>query len=479
MNLFIRFVLSIFLVSLLQAAPVENENKISDTVVRIFTSARVPSHSMPWQAKLQRYSGSGVLIGNRRILTNAHVVSYATYIEVQRRGERRRYRAKVVGMNHALDLALLQVEDPDFLRGIQPLELGSLPEPGTRIGVYGYPEGGETLSVSRGVVSRIESLEYAHSQQHFLQIQMDAAVGPGSSGGPALSDGKIVGVEMQSQHKGARRGYLVPPPLIRQFLTDLEDGKVDGVPHPGFLTQPMENPALRAQSGMPGDLHGVRVYKVLPGRSAEGIVKEGDLLLSVEGHPVGDDGRVTLRPGLTVEYAHLIHLHQIGDSISLALWRDGKRLEVSLPLKETGDRLYRVPTPQFRPHPRYFLLGGYLFVPLTRELVFGEQRYNLAYCPDLPAYATARMRERVILLRLLEDESNRGYGALELWPIETLDGKPFAEFETFVSRIKESNASYIVLKDPEGKELVIDRKEALRRQKAIMERYGIGKAEVR
>ena len=141
-------------------------------------------------------TGSGAIIGGKRILTNAHVVANHTFIEVERYGQRKRYIDKVKFISHQADLALLEVEDEAFFDGVVPLTFGGLPQIEQKVVVYGYPMAGSILSATMGVVSRIEHHRYSHSGEKFLAIQVDAAVNPGNSGGPALSDGKIVGVVM-------------------------------------------------------------------------------------------------------------------------------------------------------------------------------------------------------------------------------------------------------------------------------------------
>ena len=131
-------------------------------------------------------TGSGAIIGckdgQRYILTNAHVVANETFLEVQRYGERKRFIATVHAVSHQADLALLKVEDKSFFGDVTPLEFGELPHVEQEIVVYGYPMGGNTLSATIGVVSRIEHHLYAHSGESFLAIQVDAAVNPGNSG---------------------------------------------------------------------------------------------------------------------------------------------------------------------------------------------------------------------------------------------------------------------------------------------------------
>lgn len=128
-------------------------------------------------------------------------------------------------------------EAPEELQG---LELGYIPELHSRVKVIGYPTGGDNVSVTRGVVSRIEPQQYAYSIVHnLLAIQIDAAINPGNSGGPALDENnKIVGVAFQSLMGADNIGYIIPTPIIEHFIEDVQrNGQYLGFSRLGVYTQ--------------------------------------------------------------------------------------------------------------------------------------------------------------------------------------------------------------------------------------------------
>ena len=238
--LFILLLSTLFL-----SANVLKEDITKQAIVKIYTTAQIPNYQAPWSSSMRSSTGSGAIIEGGYILTNAHVVANQAFIEVQRYGQRKRYIAKVYAVSHQADLALLKVEEKAFFQGVIPLTFGALPEVEQKIVVYGYPMGGSTLSATIGVVSRVEHHVYAHSGESFLAVQVDAAVNPGNSGGPALSNGKIVGVVMQVITKSQNIGYLVPVSMVKHFIDDMKDGKYDGFADIGLGTQKLENPAIR------------------------------------------------------------------------------------------------------------------------------------------------------------------------------------------------------------------------------------------
>lgn len=105
----------VLLVGLVLALPSAGQAGLQDAIVKVFTTSRTYDYDSPWQASgVENATGSGCIISGRRILTNAHVVSNATYIEVQRYGDPDKYTATVLAVSHEADLALLQVDKKAF-----------------------------------------------------------------------------------------------------------------------------------------------------------------------------------------------------------------------------------------------------------------------------------------------------------------------------------------------------------------------------
>ena len=116
--------------------------------------------------------------------------------------------------------------------------------------MVGYPTGGDNISVTRGIVSRVEPQQYAHGTTTLLAIQIDAAINPGNSGGPAFQGKNVVGVAFQNLQGAENIGFVIPTTIIDHFLTDVERNASKNRPHAGFSSlglhcQAMENINLR------------------------------------------------------------------------------------------------------------------------------------------------------------------------------------------------------------------------------------------
>jgi len=447
---------------------------VKDSIVKIYTVSKVPNYLTPWNTSIRRSHGSGSIISGDRILTNAHVVANETFIEVKKYGDTKRYEAEVEFISHQSDLAVLRVSDKSFFKGAKSLELGSLPHLQEEVTVYGFPMGGNALSVSKGIVSRIEHNTYAHSRERFLAIQIDAAVNPGNSGGPAISDGKIAGVVMQHISKSQGIGYLVPTEIIKHFLKDIKDGHYDGFGHLGIGTQYMENEALRSLYGMTSDVTGIRVVDISEKSSVYGILKRGDILLSIDGHPIKNDGTVEFVPEQYTSLMYFIDQKQIGESIDLEILRNAKKKNVRIKIENIADDDLLVNTLEHDVMPRYFIYGGYVFTPVTRNLLM--KKASLALRIASSKWATKDEDEVVVLLKVLADKTNRGNHNLSLWKVDTINDKKFKDYKEFKKKFKESKGKYIVLKNSDGVEIAIDRDKAQKANEGILKRYSIRRA---
>ena len=273
------------------------QNDPLNAVVRIETVSTVPNYLLPWQNRTpQSSSGSGVVIQGNQILTNAHNVADSTLLTVRKQNEDTLFVAKVKYVDHECDLALLTVDDPAFFSDITPMEFAETPPPQSMVIAAGFPIGGDGLSLTQGIISRIEVRSYAHSDKNLLTAQIDASINPGNSGGPVFYKGKVVGIAFQGSRRGESLGYMIPYEIISHFFDDIKDGKVDGFGSLGFLYLPLDNPDTRAFLKMKPDQTGILVRKVYKDAGDNGL-KAGDVILSIDGKKVANNGNIRLADG--------------------------------------------------------------------------------------------------------------------------------------------------------------------------------------
>jgi len=463
------------------AAPVAARPVLQDAIVKIYTSSAVPDYYNPWTMMSSvQGTGSGCVIAGRKILSNAHVVSYQTFVQVRKHGDPRRYTARVLSVSHAADLAILTVEDPGFFDGIEPLELGDLPDPQDEVVVYGFPLGGDTLSITKGVLSRMEHQIYSHSSANLLAGQIDAAINPGNSGGPVLKDGRIVGVVMQGMTQAENIGYMVPVNIIRHFFRDLEDGTLHGIPGLGVHMQGLENPAMKKRFGLDHDVSGLLVTKVVPGSASDGILKPDDILLSVDGHAVADDGTVEYRSHQRTSMGYFIQEKQIADQVLLEVWREGTTVQVPLTLTRAQEKDLLIPDDEYDVMPSYYIYGGAVFCPLTRNLLkrWGGNWVRSAP-PELVALLSDNIPERedqqiVMLLKFMPADVNEGYHNVAYWIVDAVNDQPINNMRELIHAIEAGPENeFVEIESPTGGKIVFDRRAAAESHRKILSIYKI------
>ncbi|KAG7548632.1 PDZ domain [Arabidopsis suecica] len=423
-----------------------------DAVVKVFCVHTEPNFSLPWQRKRQYSSGSsGFIIGGRRVLTNAHSVEHHTQVKLKKRGSDTKYLATVLAIGTECDIALLTVTDDEFWEGVSPVEFGDLPALQDAVTVVGYPIGGDTISVTSGVVSRMEILSYVHGSTELLGLQIDAAINSGNSGGPAFNDkGKCVGIAFQSlKHEDAENiGYVIPTPVIVHFIQDYEKhDKYTGFPVLGIEWQKMENPDLRKSMGMESHQKGVRIRRIEPTAPESQVLKPSDIILSFDGVNIANDGTVPFRHGERIGFSYLISQKYTGDSALVKVLRNKEILEFNIKLA-IHKRL--IPAHISGKPPSYFIVAGFVFT--TVSVPYLRSEYGKEYEFDAPvkllekhlhAMAQSVDEQLVVVSQVLVSDINIGYEEIVNTQVLAFNGKPVKNLKGLAEMVEKCEDEYM------------------------------------
>ncbi|KAF6003122.1 hypothetical protein CCYA_CCYA09G2718 [Cyanidiococcus yangmingshanensis] len=396
---------------------------VLDSILKVFSTHCTPNYSLPWQMRKQEYStSSGFVIEGNRILTNAHSVENFTVVRVKKRGSAEKMTARVVAVGDECDIALLTVDDPAFFKDVHPLPLGSLPQLQDRVTVVGYPIGGESISVTEGVVSRIEIQQYAHGATELLSVQIDAAINPGNSGGPALNARlECIGIAFQSlsAREAENVGYVIPTPVVNHFLADVQrNGRYTGFCSAGIDWQALENSALRRFLGMELSETGVFLRRIHPLSGATTVLQKNDVLLEFDGNRIGNDGTVQFRKNERINFNFLVKEKYVGDECELRILRGKTRLNVRYKLDESSSSQL-VPVHEKRRQPEYLVVAGLVFVVLTEPYLRSE--YGERFEFEAPVKLLNKLmhgekrfpnEQVVILSHVIHHEITTGYQSL-------------------------------------------------------------------
>ncbi|CAI9112553.1 OLC1v1013017C2 [Oldenlandia corymbosa var. corymbosa] len=486
-----------------------------DAVVKVFCVHTEPNFSLPWQRKRQySSSSSGFVIKGKRVLTNAHSVEHYTQVKLKKRGSDTKYVATVLAIGTECDIAnlgvkveislvvwvcdchllpggvttpkmicslgcytiakwlkvlwdenlrsMLAVEDDEFWEGVSPVDFGDLPALQDAVTVVGYPIGGDTISVTSGVVSRIEILSYVHGSTELLGLQIDAAINSGNSGGPAFNDrGNCVGIAFQSlKHEDAENiGYVIPTPVIMHFIEDYErNGAYTGFPILGVEWQKMENPDLRLAMGMKTDQKGVRIRRVDPTAPESNVLKPSDIILSFDGVDIANDGTVPFRHGERIGFSYLISQKYTGDSAAIKVLRNSQTIKYNIKLS-THRRL--IPAHNKGQPPSYYIVAGFVFT--TVSVPYLRSEYGKDYEYEAPVKLLDKLlhelpqtpdEQIVVVSQVLVADINIGYEDIVNTQVLAFNGQPVKNLKSLASMVESCNDEFLQF-DLEYQQIVV------------------------
>jgi S1-C subfamily serine protease len=459
-------------------APPQPNGPVQKSLVRITATEVAPDYRAPWNAgMLGRGIGAGFVIDGNRIMTNAHVVSNSRYLTIERDGDPNKYPAKVLFVAHDCDLALITVDSPNFYKNMQPLKFGGIPELESTVSAYGYPIGGERMSVTTGIVSRIDFQLYTHSSidQH-LAIQISAQINPGNSGGPVMQNAKVVGVAFQGYSGDIAQGvaYMVPTPVINRFLKDVTHGRYDGYVDLGITYGKLQNPAQRKFLGLKDDGRGVLVQTVVAAGPCAKLLKPGDVLLSIDNHPIASDGNVDLE-GEHVEMPEVVERKFKRDNVKFEIWRDKQPTSGSVQLDTVPP--YLMQSHKYDVRPRYLVYGGLLFQPLSLDLLEAYQPQDLRLRHFFDFYVIDQLYQEhpdvIVLTNILPDPINTYLTPYRGQILDQINGKKIRTLEELSQTLTQPADRFVIDMIGDGPPLILDPKEVESARERIKTRYNV------
>jgi hypothetical protein len=229
--------------------------------------------------------------------------------------------------------------------------------------------------------------------------------------------------------------------------------------------QDMENPSLKARYDVPETESGVLVINVLPGGPAEDVLELGDVVTAIDEHDVENDGTVEFRPKQRTQLSYFVQQRQLGDPISLDILRGGQPQRVDVKLHRSLREDWLIQMEQYDVLPSYFIYGGVVFCPLSKNLLkeWGANWYNAAP-KELVALLGANFRtqerdEVVIVLKVLAADVNEGYHNVSNWVVEKANGTVVRNLQQLVKVVEEARTPFVEFASPTGQQLVLDRVE--------------------
>jgi len=463
----------LIIINLLMCMTIFSEDiSVKKALVKVYTSHQLFDYLSPWQyGQSANSTATGFIIDGERIITNAHAVLNSKFLQVRKEGDSKKYKAVVKFTSEEYDLALVEIEDKSFFKGTVPLKLGTLPEIQEKLTVYGYPLGGDKLSTTQGIVSRMEHNTYTLTNRKFLIGQTDAAINSGNSGGPVVSKGKVVGVAFAGLNSADNIGYFIPVNILNNFLEDIKDGKYDGSPLLGLEWLELESPSHRRMLGIEDKTGGIIIKKVFKNSPFEGVLQKNDVLMKLDNYPIEYDGTIEFRKNEKTDFSYVNQQKKYGDNLSYEIIRDKKTKTGQVKLEKKDIKYTVVTEVTIETPPSYMVYGGLLFEPLTSNYMAGViEKLGSVYDRE-ELYKD--YKELVVLVRVLPFDVNLGYTDAVNQIIVKVNGEKYKDFKDFAQKVKNVKSGFIIFENDNGDEIVLDVKEVEEQREALMQNYNI------
>ena len=451
---------------------------IKKALVKVYSSYQFFDYTSPWQfSQNDNSTATGFIIEGNRIITNAHAVLNSRFLQIRKDGDAKKYKAVVKFISEEYDLALIEVEDKSFFSGTSSLKFGPLPLIQEKLTVYGYPLGGDKLSTTQGIVSRMEHSMYTLTNKRFLIGQTDAAINSGNSGGPVVSNGKVVGVAFAGLSSADNIGYFIPVNIVNNFLDDIKDGKYDGPPALGLELTELESHSHRRMLGIENKQGGVLIKKVFKNSPFEGVLQYNDILMKLDNYPIEYDGTIEFRKNEKTDISYINQQKKYGDSLSYEIIRDKKTKTGNVKLQKKDIRFTVITDVPVETPPSYFIYGGLLFEPLTSNYMSAAIESESAIGSLISVYnkedSYKDYKQLVVLVRVLAFDVNLGYSDLTNEVIVKVNGEKYEDFKDFTRKVRNVKSEFIIFENDKGDEIVLDVKEVEAQKEQLMQNYSI------
>lgn len=430
-----------FCIALLVLLPVPNSqaedndtepNSGEQSLLRVNATNQVYELFQPW-IKKPPFSrrGIGALIDGGRILVTAELIANSTFIEIEKPATAEKSTATVERVDYDCNLAALRPTDPAFLSGMRPLELNGPLKVGDSATVLQLEPNGY-IARTLGLITTISVGAYPSESGSLLLFKLGAPLQQrdGSFTLPAVRDGRLIGMVMRYDPRN-QSADIIPTPVIRHFLTELDSPAYRGFARLGVSFAPLRDPQLRRYIGLkePG---GIYVTDVAARGSAKTAgIKKGDAILAVDGRALDQDGNYEDTDYGRILFSHLTNtIKHPGAVIPVKILRDGTVFELPVTMTVANSDQALSETHLADKAPKYVILGGLVFVELSRPYLkeWGSkwtsnapQRlvYYDAFQNELPAD-----RGRIIILcQVLPTPDTIGYEDLENIVVTKVNGR--------------------------------------------------------
>ena len=449
------------------------------SVVTLDITRRQYDYFQPWSEHSQTVAKSGVVIAPREILTTADELDDRTLVRVQKGGRGQWSGAEVKWVDYPANIAVVTTDAEKFWTGLKPAPLTDRIARDGNIQVLRWRAG--NLENRRAEFSRFTLGHGVLSDADHVIMELSSEIEGTGWSEPVAAGNKLAGL-VTSQIGNTLQ--VLPMPFIQSILEAQRKGTFTGLGYFDFTWEAGENPDTFDYLRLPGEPRGGIVIEVPRKTGVEPVLARRDILLQVDGFEIDNQGDY-----LDPNYGYLL-LENLatrnkwaGDRVRLKIWREGAARDVVYQLPDAQRAARLVPEDPFEAPPEYFVIGGLVFQPLTKNYLRGwgqdwERRapFRLAFFrneepkPDRPAL--------VILTQVLPDVYNLGYSEARNLVVEKMNGIKISHLSDLRKALQSPVDGFHIVEFMKGEslqKLVLDAGQQAAATQRVLERYRIEK----
>ncbi len=435
------------------AAPAA-ESASNTSLLKVNVTMQPWNQRIPWQkTSPSSRRGLGVLLEGNHILVTAQMVADATYIELEKAESGNRLAARVKAVDYDANLALLEPAQAvdGFFSGLKPMAVETNARIGDALHAWQLDRAGE-LILTPVTINKILTSRYVLETSFFLVYEAIGIIRSEANSFtlPVIKNGKLAGLLLNYDSKNQSASVL-PGPIIAHFLKDMADGNYQGFPSLGVEYQQTLDEQFREYLGMTKGQNGVFISNVAKGGSAENIgVKEGDIILEMNGHPVDARGDYKDTQFGRLNMSHIVRGQAfVGDTVKIKVLREGKEQVLAGKLTRKAAKDFVVPPYLFDKGSNFLVMGGLIFQELSLPFLqsFGAEWESNAplrlifIARHTDEYEKQGKKKIVFLAGTLPTRSTQGYERLGGLIVTQVNGKPINDLSDLDNAFKQPQDS--------------------------------------